>query len=314
MAGDEGILRDVGPKEVDQAGELVKRVGVHNQAERLINQVSENFPPELVAAGSRRLLGGRSQTLDLKEVADAASEAFPDFTDLLSAKVRGSEERPEKIAVNVVFRTASGRSARGMLPYATLKKSQKAYDAGIQAGTIVTREDDPEAARKALEQAQRRIVELEAKKDGGAAPPEPEATPEPFEGYADVNASDLVERIEEGEFGLITLAAIIAAENERDRPRETVIDAAETKIGAAEAAVAEATEPEAAPAAQEPYEGYAGEDAKQRVAKIKSGDLTLPQLLAVKADQEAGDTQKTVLKAADEKITAAEEAIKTPDE
>lgn len=309
------VLRDVGPVEVDAAGELVKGVGVFNQAERLINEVASNFPPALVAAGSRRLLGGRSQTLDLKEVADAANDAFPDFTELLSAKVRGSEERPEKIAVNVVFRTESGRSARGILPYETMKKSRRAYDEAVKAGTIVIREDDPDALRKALEEAQRRNTALESGEATPGVPAEEPPAPEPFEGYQEANASDIVERVEDGEFDLPTLFAIQAAESERSRPRETVLEAVTELIQTAEGALsgdgAGTQEPEPEP---EPYEGYGDDKAKERIAKIQSGDLTLPQLFAIRSAQEAGDTQKTVLEAVNEKITAAEEAIKPSDE
>lgn len=228
--------------DVDSAGELVKKVGVHNQAKRLIKQVTDNFPPELVAAGSRRLLGGRSQTLDRKEVADAATDAFPDCTDLLSAAVRGSEERPEKIAVNIVFRTQSGRSARGILPYAEMKKSQKAYDDGVKAGTIVMREDDPDANRKALEEAQRRIVELQKQVDGDGAPAEPETPAEPFEGYADAKAGDIVEAVEAGEYDLATLLALRDAEADQSKPRKTIVEAVDKKIAAAEAALKPADE------------------------------------------------------------------------
>lgn len=229
------VLQDVGPVDVDSAGELVRKVGVHNQAKALIKAVAQNFPPELVAAGSRRVLGGQSQTLDLKEVADAAADAFgDDFVELLGAKVRGSEARPETIAVNVVFRTESGRTARGVIPYEGLKKSQKAYAKGVQDGTVVIREDDPEANAKALAEAQKRIVELEAATgDGGTT--EPEAT-EPFEGYEDAKAADLVKAIEDGEYDLPTLFAIRDAEA-AGKERSTVEEAVAEKIAAAEAAL-----------------------------------------------------------------------------
>lgn len=233
---DGAVLQDVGPVDVDSAGELVKKVGVHNQAKRLIKAVAQNFPPELVAAGSRRVLGGQSQTLDLKEVADAAADAFgKDFEELLGAKVRGSEARPETVAVNIVFLTSSGRTARGIIPYEGLKKSQKAYQKGVEDGTVVIRDDDPEANRKALEEAQRRIVELEAGGASGGSTEEAE-TPEPFEGYEDVKAADLVKAIEDGEYDLQTLFAIRDAEAE-GKERSTVEEAVATKIAAAEAAL-----------------------------------------------------------------------------
>lgn len=237
---DGAVLQDVGPADVDSAGELVKKVGVHNQAKRLIQSVARNFPPELVAAGSRRLLGGQSQTLDLAEVSDAASDAFgDDFVELLGAKVRGSEARPETIAVNLVFLTKSGRTARGIVPYEGLKKSQRAYKKGVEEGTVVIRDDDPEANRKALEEAQRRIVELEAAKDGGTSE-EPEEV-EPFGGYGDVKAADLVEAINAGEYDLPTLFAIRDAESE-GKERSTVEEAVAEKIAAAEAALKPADE------------------------------------------------------------------------
>ena len=236
---DSAVLQEVGPVDVDSAGELVKRVGVHNQARLLIKSVAQNFPPELVAAGSRRLLGGQSQTLDLKEVTDAAKDAFPDFVELLGAKVRGSEARPEKVAVNVVFLTESGRTSRGILPYSGLKKSQKAYAKGVQDGTVVIREDDPEANAKALAEAQKRIVELEAAAGGGGSTEEPAEVPEPYEGYDEHSkAGERVEKIESGELTLTELLAVKEAQDAApdSKKQQTVIDAVEARIAAAEEA------------------------------------------------------------------------------
>lgn len=230
------VLQDVGPVDVDQAGELVRKVGIHNQAKLLIKSVAQNFPPELVAAGSRRILGGQSQTLDLKEVADAAQDAFPDFVELRGAKVRGSEARPETIAVNVVFVTESGRTARGILPYADLTKSKKAYAKGVKDGTVVMRDDDPEANRKALEEAQRRIVELESGKGESGDGDEPAESPEPYEGYDEQKAGERVEKIESGDLSLIELLAVRSAQEAESKPQKTVVEAVEAKIAAAEAA------------------------------------------------------------------------------
>jgi len=231
------VLQEVGPVDVDSAGELVRKVGVHNQAKALIKAVAQNFPPELVAAGSRRVLGGQSQTLDLKEVADAAGDAFPDFVELRGAKVRGSEARPETVAVNVVFTTKSGRTSRGIIPYDDLSKSKKAYAKGVQDGTVVLREDDPEANRKALEEAQKRIVELEAEKNGDGGTAEPDEAPEPYEGYEEYKkAGERVEKIESGDLSLVELLAVRAAQEAESKPQQTVLDAVNAKIEAAEAA------------------------------------------------------------------------------
>lgn len=300
------VLQEVGPVDVDSAGELVRRVGVHNQAKRLIKAVAQNFPPELVAAGSRRVLGGQSQTLDLAEVGDAASDAFgDDFVELLGAKVRGSEARPETIAVNVVFLTKSGRTARGIIPYDGLRKSQKAYAKGVQDGTVVIRDDDPEANRKALEEAQRRIVDLEAG-DGGST--EPSGPAEPFDGYGDLKAAELVEKIEDGDYSLSTLVAIRNFEEAGGNPRETVVEATTELIERAEAALDE-------PAADtEPFEGYAEVGAPDLVKAIKAGEYDLPTLFAIRDAEAAGKERSTVEEAVAEKIAAAEAALKPSDE
>ncbi|MGH2939452.1 MAG: hypothetical protein ACRDPE_15195 [Solirubrobacterales bacterium] len=235
MAADE-ILRDVGPVDVNSAGELVSKVGVHNQAKRLIKQVAENFPPELVAAGSRRRLAGRSGTLDLSEVTDAAKDAFPDFTELLSAAVRGSEERPETMVVNVVCRSESGRSFRGILPYEELSKSKAAYTEGVKNGTVIFNSDDPQAQKTALSEAQRTIAALEKRLEDAGGEPEEVETPEPFEGYEAAKAPDLIAAINDGEYDLQTLFAIRTAEQE-GKERSTVEEAIDAKIEAAEAAL-----------------------------------------------------------------------------
>lgn len=298
---EEGILREVGPVDVDAAGELVKRVGVHNQAKLLIKSVTDNFPPELVAAGSRRLQGGRSQTLDLAEVRDAAKDAFPDYVELLSAKVRGSEDRPEKMVVNVVCRSESGRSFRGIIAYDELSKSKAAYEEAVKAGTITIRDDDPESVAKALEKAQRRIVELETGDEGDGAPAGP---PEPFTGYSDLKAADLVEKIEDGDYNLSTLVAIRDFE-EAGKPRETVVEAASGLIERAEAALDEPVGDE------EPFEGYADIGGPDLVKAIEASDYDLQTLFAIRTAETEGKQRSTVEKAVTEKIADAEAAIKS---
>lgn len=300
----EGVLQDVGPVDVDAAGELVRRVGVHNQAKLLIKSVTDNFPPELVAAGSRRLQGGRSQTLDLAEVRDAAQDAFDDYTALLSAKVRGTEERPETMVVNVVCRAESGRSFRGIIAYDDLKKSKAAYDEGIKNGTITIRDDDPESVAKALEKAQQRIVQLESGDgDGDGSPAGPA---EPFDGYGDLKASELVSEIEDGDYSLSTLIAIRTFEEEGGNPRETVVDAATELITKAEAALDEPAEDDE----PEPFEGYADISAPDLVKAIEAGEYDLQTLFAIRAAEAEGKERTTVQKAVDEKIAAAEAALK----
>jgi hypothetical protein len=239
-----GERLEVGPEDVNAAGELVRRVGVHNQAKELIRSVAANFPPELVAAGSRRILGARSRTLDIGEVEAAAEKAFgEDYVRLEGAKVRGTEERPDKIIVNCVFRTESGRSARGILPYSEMTASQAAYEDAVKNGTVVFREDDPEANRRALEEAQSRIVELtkeveKAKEEGGGdTPVEP---PEPYQGYAEAQAKERVEAINDTDDPL-TLAELLAVQADQealgDKAQKTVVEAVEAKIAVAEAAL-----------------------------------------------------------------------------
>jgi hypothetical protein len=195
------------------------------------------------------------------------------------------------------------------VPYKGLKKSQKAYDEGVKKGTIVLREDDPEALRKALAEAQKRLVELQSSGDAGAAEEAPAAAPEPFEGYADVKAADLVEAIEDGDYGVSTLVAIQAAEEASSKPRETVLDAVTARLEAADQALGEPAEEEAP--APEPFEGYADTKAPDIVKRIEAGEFGLSQLIALRDAEEAQSSPRsTVVKAATEKLEAAEAALK----
>jgi hypothetical protein len=132
MPTDSEVLRDVGPTEVDSGGELTKKVGVHNQASRLIRSVANSKPAAVVAAQSRPEDVFRTAFVDEDEALELTQDAFGDEVEIASvesARVRGRGSAEEKLQVVVLFTLKdSGRTARGVLRYKNFSKSQKAFE------------------------------------------------------------------------------------------------------------------------------------------------------------------------------------------
>jgi hypothetical protein len=273
--GDESVLRDIGPKEVDSAGDMVSRVGVHNQAKRLITAVRENYPRELVAALSRPEDQGRTKMLVEDEVAEVVKGlGWKDVDEVEGARVYGKGKNAH---VGVVFRTESGRSARGAIPYSEFPRSDAAYDAAISSGGIVlTDDEDPTQLRRALEETQKRLAETQENGGSGASEKEIEAEvekrveeakaglreeaeqslqetlqklglvdedgepveqkpPEPYKGYEDDNADDVVDKLDK--LDLAQLAALKVAEEARENPRKSVLEPLAKRLQAVEDAL-----------------------------------------------------------------------------
>lgn len=263
-----GEILKVGPEDIDSAGDLSSKLGVHNQSKQLIKQIRENYPRELVAALSRPEDQGRTKMLD----ADEVEEVFGD-TDLIegiveedgieSARVFG---QGKNCVVGIVFRTESGRSARAAIDYSEFPRSSRAYDDAIASGGVVlTDEDDPQQLRRALEAAQKQIeegsgsvdedeikrrVEAEAAEQIDDAvtkrlqdlgildedgDPVEEEDPEPYDGYSDANVDDVVGKLPE--LSLSELLATKAAEEAREDPRKGVLEPLAERLEAAEAAL-----------------------------------------------------------------------------
>lgn len=223
------VLRDVGPADVDSAGDMVGKVGVHNQAKRLITAVRANYPREMVAALSRPVDGGRSKYLDEEEVERLVEDTgWEDVVEVEGARVYG---KGKNAVVGIVFRTESGRSARGAIPYSEFEESAAAYEAAIaEGGVVVTDEEDPRQLQRALDAAEKQIKELKENPES----PEPEEPEEPYEGYADANGDDVAARLPE--FSLAELIAVREAE-EAGKARKGVLEPLAERLETAEAAL-----------------------------------------------------------------------------
>lgn len=234
------ILRDVGPADVDSAGDMVAKVGVHNQAKRLIAAVRDNYPREMVAALSRPEDQGRTKKLVEDEVEELVGEAgWDDLEEIEGARVHGTGKAA---VVGIVFRTESGRSARGVIPYSEFERSVAAYDAAIaEGGVVLTDEEDPKQLRRALEAAQKQLAEAQEAKEAPAPDAEPTEPTEPFEGYSEAKAKEIIEKVESGDLSLSELLALKQAEEDGEG-RSTVLKAVDEKLDAAEAALKPADE------------------------------------------------------------------------
>lgn len=243
----------LGPQDIDAAGDLTKRLGVHNKADRLLKRHAALYPQELTIALARPIDPERTDALDYDEVTSALSslrgrKAFfdGDEDELEHAVVRG--DRPSNRVVAVVYRTKSGRSARGVIPYEGLEASQRAYEAAkaekegrVLSSPVTTDGTDLtgaaaelEARNAELEQAAREAEERarQAQQDHEALLERLERleNPEPWDGYDALDADAVIERITEGgrdEFGRGGLERIQTYESER-KNRKTVLRAVET--------------------------------------------------------------------------------------
>lgn len=256
----DGVVLDVGPKDVDSAGDLAAKVGDRTQAKRLIEHVRVSYPRELVAALSRPEDKGRTKYLDAAEVEDAFSgDDWEDIEGIESARVYG---KGAQAVVGIVFRLESGRSARGAISYSEFPRSASAYEQAVkEGGVVLTDEEDPKQLRRALEAAEKQLSE-------GAGPSEEEirqrireeaeeemkaevtrqlteaglldeegnpVAKEPYEGYAEANADDVAAKLPD--LSLSELVALKEAEEGQEKPRKGVLEPLQERLDAAEAAL-----------------------------------------------------------------------------
>lgn len=205
------ILEGVGPEEVDEVGELGKRVGVHNQASRLIAAAAAAYPEELASAMSRNEDPARTAYLDLDEVVATAQDAGHDSLESLKpgeAAVRGEGDNA---FVSFFYATPGGRTVKAAIPYKDLSASQSAYedalDASNEGGAL---DADTASLKKELAAAKKAIADAEARAeaaekaaaesgDGEGAGSGSEEVTEPYDGYGDAVAADVVSYVEASE-------------------------------------------------------------------------------------------------------------------
>src|SRR4051794_7279840 len=96
----------VGPQKPDEAGELVKDVGVHYHAKQVIQNVASQHPQELITIQQRRADPYRTRYVDLDEAGTLLDDAF-DLGEVrvLSARVRGLDTEAAPQQVVVLFET-----------------------------------------------------------------------------------------------------------------------------------------------------------------------------------------------------------------
>ena len=227
------ILRDVGPTEVDQAGDLAgSAMDFRNQGQQLIQHIALAKPAQLTTWGSWPEDTGRTLNLDLDEVESAIESA--DWSDeidvgkILGARVHGKGKAEDEKVVIVLFELEpSGRVSRGAVGYGDLSKSQKAYQEAVKSGRYREgQEGDIEAMRSSLQTAQGEIQNLQRQlaTRGSEGVPAPATTPGSPE-HVDVpegKAADVVEAVESGDLTDEQLEAL----KQRD-DRKSVQDAIE---------------------------------------------------------------------------------------
>lgn len=248
----------IGPENVDHAGELVARLGVHNRADRLLNRHAMMYPPDLVKALSPHPDPVRSAALDLGEVEEALGDLqgrrafFREGYVLEDASVRGEGKNR---VVSVVFRVPSkdgrdgyGRSARGVIPYEMVEGSveprfeelsRQMAEAHVQSPDQIpakfgaaSAEASDAGTEKRLQELERQLRQSSEALQALQEEKEKLSDPEPYEGFEGQNAEDVIARVKDdglGEFGRAGLERMLTYE-EAHKDRSTVKAAIEAEL------------------------------------------------------------------------------------
>ncbi|HEX7088740.1 MAG TPA: hypothetical protein VF192_01310 [Longimicrobiales bacterium] len=245
------MSRVLTPMDPDNTSELTARLGVHNRAHTLLVRHARNYPRQLVSALSTpahgpatAFLRDRKQAGLREAIEDYARdlrgrEAFLDDDDVVEdisvrAPSLGAGAFGDPTYFAVVYRKGkSGRSARAAVPYDAVPEFDRAFTeferaqeggAPLAEPVEASGEDREELQRVEAEKASLESQLRELTERLGAL-----ENPEPFAGYGELNATDVVKRIKDGgaqEFGTVGLQAIIDYEEKRDNPRKSIVDAA----------------------------------------------------------------------------------------
>jgi hypothetical protein len=253
----------LGPQDIDSAGELTARLGVHNKAATLLRRHAALYPAELRTALSLPVDQERTAALDAEEVLSVLSglqgrRAFfdADVHVVEDASVRSAEgtRLDEDRVVSIVFRAdrskgGSGRSGRGVIPYSQLSGSIRAFEdardrpgapaipiegsrvaaSGEVDADLAARLDALEQSTRDAEERARAAEESRADLEARLARAE---NPEPFENYDELDADDVARQVKEGgleEFGTAGLQRILTYE-QSTKNRKTVTKAVESAL------------------------------------------------------------------------------------
>lgn len=208
---------------------LVTDAGTASNGEKLIEAVTNFYPPELQEAQLLSPNVELSRTLDWKQVAKIAGVKIGD------AVVRGGERDRDEAVVTYAGYDADGDTIKGFFPHSDLGKSSS-------DGHISQRDrlQDTEAARAHAESQEKaraaagseetaalkaRIAELEEQVEQDGGDPEPL----PVDQYDKAKAKDIVTMV--GAADRETAARVLDYER-RHEDRSTVTEAAEKRIEA----------------------------------------------------------------------------------
>lgn len=177
----------VAPEDVEmaEAGNLVKDLGVFNQAKGLIKATNAQMPRDLRIAMQRREYVERSKRLDADEVLRRAQEAIVEeggkpsvIRSVLGARVRASEADPFDGAVVIQYETPEGRVGRVAVLHnpVTFPRSVENYNQAVADGKVKLPGEmaDVTSLREALAEAHAENARLAAGTAGG------EDTTDPF--------------------------------------------------------------------------------------------------------------------------------------
>lgn len=221
----------IAPMDVDEAGEFASTLHDHNKVHLLMRHAGRNYPKALTQLFLRPQDSERSDVAqeNLEPIQEALidNDTLPKGAVVEGAAVRG---KGKDRVVTVVYRAESGRSGRAAIAYDEVAGLEDAFTAaqaeesGAVAGVVTDEaaaaavkaaEDAAAEAQKRADEAEQRIAELE--------------NPEPFDGYAEANATDIVALIKDGDvvakYGTSGLDRIEEYEGKLDKPRSTILDA-----------------------------------------------------------------------------------------
>lgn len=303
----------VGPEDVTaaEAGELVKKVGVHNQAKGLIQATAKQMPKDLRVIAQRFEHQDRSRLLNADEVQEQAEVTVGEDTvgRVLSARVKGPKEDPLASHVLVLYETEEGRTARCAIGYSTktFPKSLRAFDAALADGSVTVNEDNSDLAsvqrqldtsRAETERLAKEAAEEREKRKAIEAGTEPPAA-DPAAAEQGVPEDQIPDGVIPGETpGWPLINGIVV-----DLPDEV-----REKLAAAELATDETpAAPEAEAPAPETVEAPTG-NAKDLIAAV--GDYSDAQLIALLAAEKAAAKPRSTV---EESVEAEQKKRRTED-
>lgn len=214
-------------------GVVASALDISNIVDRMNTEAARMTPAQSLPPDH-----ARSAVIDdlLPEVQNVIDDELDTKLTIEGASVRGTTgDDAKRRLVVYVARTESGRSVKGVMPYAKFPAVERAYqdrktrdlDAARAAKSAGGNEnahgEDPrvQTLQKALDDAESKLRDSEAK---------PKGSPEPWEGYDSAKMPEIVDAIDREGDPLereILKRSVRARENARDKPRQGVLDATE---------------------------------------------------------------------------------------